>query len=31
MNQISSSGPLSPDAPEPELEAAILRLSTQMC
>ena len=27
MNQISSPGPLSPDAPEPELEAAILRLA----
>ncbi len=27
MNQISSTGPLSPDAPEPELEAAILRLA----
>jgi hypothetical protein len=27
MNQISSPGPLSPDAPGPDLEAAILRLS----
>ena len=27
MNQIASSGPLSPAAPEPELEAAILRLA----
>jgi D-beta-D-heptose 7-phosphate kinase/D-beta-D-heptose 1-phosphate adenosyltransferase len=26
MNQISSPGPFSPDSPEPELEAAILRL-----
>jgi D-beta-D-heptose 7-phosphate kinase / D-beta-D-heptose 1-phosphate adenosyltransferase len=26
MNQISSSGPLLPDAPDPDLEAAILRL-----
>jgi D-beta-D-heptose 7-phosphate kinase/D-beta-D-heptose 1-phosphate adenosyltransferase len=27
MNQISSTGPLSPDAPDPDLEAAIPRLS----
>jgi D-beta-D-heptose 7-phosphate kinase / D-beta-D-heptose 1-phosphate adenosyltransferase len=27
MNQISSSGPLSPDAPDPDLEAAIPRLA----
>jgi D-beta-D-heptose 7-phosphate kinase / D-beta-D-heptose 1-phosphate adenosyltransferase len=27
MNQISSSGPLSPDAPDPDLEAAIRRLA----
>ncbi len=27
MNQISSPGPLSPDAPEPDLQAAILRLA----
>jgi D-beta-D-heptose 7-phosphate kinase / D-beta-D-heptose 1-phosphate adenosyltransferase len=27
MNQISSAGPLSPDAPEPDLEAAIRRLA----
>ena len=27
MNQISSPGPLSPEAPQPELEAAILRLA----
>ena len=26
MNQISSSGPVSPDAPDPDLEAAIQRL-----
>src|SRR5580698_1469314 len=27
MNQISSTGPLSPDAPEPDLSPAILRLA----
>src|ERR1700722_6313836 len=27
MNQISSAGPLSPDAPEPDLVSAILRLA----
>ena len=27
MNQMSSPGPLPPDVPEPELEAAILRLA----
>jgi len=31
MNQISSTGPLSPDAPEPDLEAAIRRLGHGQC